>query len=111
VHLLYVFQAEDGIRDRNVTGVQTCAFRSDIHDKLVRIDIDASSINVNATPAYGLHGDASATLDALMNRLESRPVTADARDRAARSEERRVGTERTAGREDGQGVQRGREDV
>src|SRR5699024_1540708 len=24
----------------------------DIHDKLVRIDIDASSINVNATPAY-----------------------------------------------------------
>src|SRR5699024_11659301 len=22
------FQAEDGIRDRNVTGVQTCAFRS-----------------------------------------------------------------------------------
>src|SRR5699024_9517889 len=26
--LLFFFQAEDGIRDRNVTGVQTCAFRS-----------------------------------------------------------------------------------
>src|SRR5699024_11428063 len=24
----FFFQAEDGIRDRNVTGVQTCAFRS-----------------------------------------------------------------------------------
>src|SRR5207249_8550905 len=26
--LFFFFQAEDGIRDRNVTGVQTCAFRS-----------------------------------------------------------------------------------
>src|SRR5699024_11952331 len=26
--ILFFFQAEDGIRDRNVTGVQTCAFRS-----------------------------------------------------------------------------------
>src|SRR5699024_11340675 len=26
--LCFFFQAEDGIRDRNVTGVQTCAFRS-----------------------------------------------------------------------------------
>src|SRR5437773_9337797 len=26
--LFFFFQAEDGIRDRDVTGVQTCAFRS-----------------------------------------------------------------------------------
>src|SRR5699024_11444367 len=26
--VVFFFQAEDGIRDRNVTGVQTCAFRS-----------------------------------------------------------------------------------
>src|SRR5437773_8076801 len=26
--LVFFFQAEDGIRDRDVTGVQTCAFRS-----------------------------------------------------------------------------------
>src|SRR5699024_11945983 len=25
IHFLFFFQAEDGIRDRNVTGVQTCA--------------------------------------------------------------------------------------
>src|SRR5699024_11915757 len=25
VHIFFFFQAEDGIRDRNVTGVQTCA--------------------------------------------------------------------------------------
>src|SRR5207249_10944508 len=25
IHLFFFFQAEDGIRDRNVTGVQTCA--------------------------------------------------------------------------------------
>ena len=26
--MFFFFQAEDGIRDRDVTGVQTCAFRS-----------------------------------------------------------------------------------
>src|SRR5699024_12120757 len=29
----FFFQAEDGIRDRNVTGVQTCLFRSHIRCK------------------------------------------------------------------------------
>src|SRR5699024_12107755 len=28
IHHLFFFQAEDGIRDRNVTGVQTCALPS-----------------------------------------------------------------------------------
>ena len=27
--MVFFFHAEDGIRDRSVTGVQTCAFRSD----------------------------------------------------------------------------------
>ena len=30
----FFFQAEDGIRDRDVTGVQTCAFRSLSIDKI-----------------------------------------------------------------------------
>src|SRR5699024_6197451 len=36
---LFFFQAEDGIRDRNVTGVQTCALRS--RDFLERYSADA----------------------------------------------------------------------
>jgi len=31
--LVFFFQAEDGIRDWSVTGVQTCALRSHQHDK------------------------------------------------------------------------------
>src|SRR5699024_5286461 len=36
----FFFQAEDGIRDRNVTGVQTCALPILVGDPLVRIDAE-----------------------------------------------------------------------
>src|SRR5699024_11862842 len=32
IYFCFFFQAEDGIRDRNVTGVQTCALPISIHD-------------------------------------------------------------------------------
>src|SRR5207248_6213763 len=34
VFFFFFFQAEDGIRDRTVTGVQTCALRSDLRDEV-----------------------------------------------------------------------------
>src|SRR5437773_8532095 len=34
--LIFFFQAEDGIRDRDVTGVQTCALPISVLDKVVR---------------------------------------------------------------------------
>src|SRR5699024_11468119 len=38
---LFFFQAEDGIRDRNVTGVQTCALPISSEFAYVRVDQDA----------------------------------------------------------------------
>src|SRR5256885_8326609 len=87
--LFFFFQAEDGIRDYKVTGVQTCAlpiFDSDQYD--VRGDHYATdkihyfgryslaNFNKNSPPAFGIAGGPS--LSGL---------------NFARSEERRVGKE------------------
>src|SRR5690606_39294378 len=39
VQLLFFFQAEDGIRDFHVTGVQTCALPISVHDSLRALGI------------------------------------------------------------------------
>src|SRR5699024_11887462 len=39
MHFFFFFQAEDGIRDRNVTGVQTCALPISYSDK-VKSDLE-----------------------------------------------------------------------
>src|SRR5207249_7036163 len=55
VHLIYCsffffFQAEDGIRDRNVTGVQTCVFRSHSQRRLLcRLHPRGASLPVEAS--------------------------------------------------------------
>src|SRR5207249_11571553 len=53
----FFFQAEDGIRDRNVTGVQTCALpisrRSRARDRALR---DAERRNGRAAYLFGRHG-------------------------------------------------------
>src|SRR5699024_12185509 len=35
--IVFLFQAEDGIRDRNVTGVQTCALPISISSRVVQL--------------------------------------------------------------------------
>src|SRR5439155_18517186 len=84
----FFFQAEDGIRDGHVTGVQTCALpiwvgRDSLHDERLRSDSRLTA----------LYGSArSAAFDA--DRGRSVPGGAAARRCAtARSEERRVGKE------------------
>src|SRR5947209_17114243 len=77
--ILFFFQAEDGIRDIGVTGVQTCAlpiFSSSARHrrKMQRTRADGGSADPRPTP----HGH------------QERPVGATGSDR---SEERRVGKE------------------
>lgn len=55
----------------------------DIGDRLVRIDVDGSSISTNAIPAHGLVGDADIALRALLEQLGSSPTPAGASQRAA----------------------------
>src|SRR5699024_11711590 len=87
-YFFFFFQAEDGIRDRNVTGVQTCA----LSDLVIILPYNSRSIRkclVNLPgPANcfisfrGLNG-----LSALSN------CSSNKRSLSSRSEERRVGKE------------------
>src|SRR5699024_425923 len=49
----FFFQAEDGIRDRNVTGVQTCALPI-FSGRLVMVAIDRRNISACGYFCYGL---------------------------------------------------------
>src|SRR5258708_31798530 len=52
--LFFFFQAEDGIRDDLVTGVQTCAFRSfDNSSAMIVCQIGAAPVIPEAMPAIG----------------------------------------------------------
>src|SRR5437867_12590242 len=84
IFLLFFFQAEDGIRDRTVTGVQTCA--------LPISSAAASTAGPTATrqTAAACRPTASTPLtEACTTRTPPAAATA----RAWRSEERRVGKE------------------
>src|SRR5260370_13675123 len=87
----FFFQAEDGIRDSSVTGVQTCAlpiFDPTEFGKVYRCDV-----GVWADAQLGLR-DLLAALDAPKLRARIAPWVARATDlRSKRSEERRVGKE------------------
>src|SRR3712207_7748461 len=88
IYFFFFFQAEDGIRDIGVTGVQTCALPISgalleghhlVEDLLRRLRRDRGP----AVEAEGLPDP----------RPEQAEVVVDLRDRADRSEERRVGKE------------------
>src|SRR5699024_12044016 len=77
------FQAEDGIRDRNVTGVQTCAlpiWLSRINPRVHAVNVNLNTQNVNPPPTMGWVHPRQTTLV-----------------RVLRSEERRVGKECRSG--------------
>src|SRR5690606_41336333 len=78
----FFFQAEDGIRDFHVTGVQTCA-------------LPISSAGVGATWNGGTLGDAApaASQRATARTSSTTPPRWARRPMPARSEERRVGKE------------------
>src|SRR5256886_8518907 len=89
-HCIFFFQAEDGIRDLTVTGVQTCALpiyrlvrlaarslRRKTHQTIARITADFEELHFNTSIA---------ALMELLNELGNTGF-------APRSEERRVGKE------------------
>src|SRR5699024_11275924 len=92
--LSFFFQAEDGIRDRNVTGVQTCALPISVERDLV----DRARL-ARADLGLGLEVRAAGAVPALVHALVDVAVVVDPLhdllDAAlvARSEERRVGKE------------------
>src|SRR5687767_15689660 len=82
IFIFFFFQAEDGIRDKLVTGVQTCALPICLLDRRGRI-------GESAVP----HGRAQpfATPRTALSRLHAERLRQDRR--RSRSEERRVGKE------------------
>src|SRR2546430_13558091 len=86
--IICFFQAEDGIRDLTVTGVQTCALPI-----LMCVDVDAAKIerlNRGEVPIHEPGLEALIKLNAEAGRIE---FTTDAARAVERSEERRVGKE------------------
>src|SRR5207253_5631247 len=81
----FFFQAEDGIRDGHVTGVQTCAFdlRLDLPRDRFRLQKQAKVIAAARFRISARHVETAERMDA---------------DQRARSEERRVGKECRSGR-------------
>ena len=70
---IFFFQAEDGIRDDLVTGVQTCALRSNIKDKGVglglaisRSIVDLHGGNIKISSVIGAGTEISISLPTLI---------------------------------------------
>src|SRR5699024_12056719 len=97
--LCFFFQAEDGIRDRNVTGVQTCALPILVElschggNAVARRLVEAC-LAAGAVPA----GPGEYTRRALLNGKLSLTQAEAVMDLISRSEERRVGKEGREGR-------------
>src|SRR5437764_10364572 len=85
--LFFFFQAEDGIRDTSVTGVQTCALPILLFEAPVAIQLLGHFIS--AVNGASLYRKTSFLLDSLGKQVFSPLV-----DIQERSEERRVGKER-----------------
>src|SRR2546430_7320268 len=86
----FFFQAEDGIRDLTVTGVQTCALPISSFNRQLRKRRNQSSRS--ATPAT-LRGQFCNVRRWPRGRYKSRAWTRRAGAQCGRSEERRVGKE------------------
>src|SRR5699024_12237318 len=88
--IIFFFQAEDGIRDRNVTGVQTCALPilwDTLNDTMTEIEVASGRGDEMTGVPTGFHD-----LDELTHGLHPGQMVVVAA-RPARSEERRVGKE------------------
>src|SRR5207248_7635343 len=92
------FQAEDGIRDRTVTGVQTCALPIS-ESQAGQGDAELAGGQVQVQPLFDLQREPREEASLLRLRLEPARPRADRRELGGdeipvqRSEERRVGKE------------------
>src|SRR5256885_378443 len=91
-NIVFFFQAEDGIRDYKVTGVQTCALP--ICEIVGPVDLERGAAQPEVAAEDGGRLDAAAEGVAQRVDLVLRELRADRRERQRqRSEERRVGKE------------------
>src|SRR5207249_8683501 len=88
VWLLFFFQAEDGIRDRNVTGVQTCALPISSTMMVFARRHSANSARVRSSCA-----DFSDKANVAISAGEGSLTSIGSSGFGSRSEERRVGKE------------------
>src|SRR5699024_12014396 len=84
---VFFFQAEDGIRDRNVTGVQTCAL------PISQAEVGMMSKFGEVRPATSASCAGGARLSLITENLPAQSISC-AYSKELRSEERRVGKER-----------------
>src|SRR2546429_5185812 len=88
--IVFFFQAEDGIRDVAVTGVQTCALPiSDEHIHVAEVVLERAKRLVEGAK------DVVILLDSItrLSRAYNKEVESSGRTLSGRSEERRVGKE------------------
>src|SRR5260370_22820372 len=87
----FFFQAEDGIRDSSVTGVQTCALP--IYALNIEERMTLCNMVIEAGGKNGVIAPDQVTLDYVNARNKSGKTYTVCRSDAGRSEERRVGKE------------------
>src|SRR2546430_13528114 len=89
VMLFFFFQAEDGIRDLTVTGVQTCALPISIHRGSQPAGRSVLNLHFSGRLRAAMNRSVAHGTSAIFISLISHSATSA----AARSEERRVGKE------------------
>src|SRR5207249_8781651 len=93
IFVSFFFQAEDGIRDRNVTGVQTCALPICSQPPFFAAMVGLYAAATDTTRALDYLDALEAEHAFWMDGVERLPPGGSAAYRRVRSEERRVGKE------------------
>src|SRR5438876_5878882 len=88
MYVFFFFQAEDGIRDGRVTGVQTCALPILLHVMRALFGLDR---RLGEREVVRAEADAPLLAEERPHHVQQRPLQVG--ERQARSEERRVGKE------------------
>src|SRR5690606_39565862 len=91
---IFFFQAEDGIRDFHVTGVQTCALPILAWPSITASSARSERLGSNGEPPEIITANTSSPLSrSALQKTKSSPVIAFQDSPLSRSEERRVGKE------------------
>src|SRR5207249_8055512 len=92
--LVFFFQAEDGIRDRNVTGVQTCALPISKNRSAAKMKIELGKLaeDLRIGDSIAINGVCLTAVN-ITKGIAEFEVVSETIKKTNRSEERRVGKE------------------